>query len=402
VRQGGRRRARLLADVCGRFVRQAQVDFNSLCVTDVRETLRLLHILSTNFNLETLALKPRSCQIAWPDNREPVRTSDLFLDGVENAIQQARQLKHLSLGCISELCDHADELVELLTTHQMSSLQTLHIASVKENPDSYGLVDLPGESFAIFANLSVLGIDYDYVTDNLLLGFASAGRVPLGKLVVHVHGIDSNQKPVSNNTWRQIVRTSPNLEVTLNLIHSLDGVANMLDLLRPAMPLAHLRMFFCQSINVAGINFIARHNYAKFQSIHIIDGVLDDRPNAYDVDTDEDPFVMLAWKCMNLKDFTVIGYEVSQDDLIAIARLRGQQLCTLAVPSCCVATIEEEDDNFWVSFGNYGSEFISEVSRCLGQTWEPISDQCLHPAVMDSQADAETAYLHILQQDQAC
>ena len=44
---------------------------------------------------------------------------------------------------------------------------------------------------------------------------------------------------------------------------------------------------------------------------------------------------------------------------------------------------------------------LLQVSGSLGWDWEPISDEQLHPAVTDSHADAETAYLHLLLQDQA-
>ena len=74
------------------------------------------------------------------------------------------------------------------------------------------------------------------------------------------------------------------------------------------MPLAHLRSFFCSQINTAAIDFIAQHNYSSMKSIYIIDGIVNmNQPNVYEVVTDEDPFVMLAWKCPNLKKFVLIG-----------------------------------------------------------------------------------------------
>lgn len=222
-------------------------------------------------------------------------------------VRNPRRLKQLSLGCIGELCDHADEILALLANHQASSLHTLHICSVKEDPDSYGLIELPPAHFEAFHNLHILGIDYDYVTNPLLQAFARPGRVPLEKLVVHVHGIEPDHEKITNCTWRHLVRACPNLGVTLNFIHSIDGVMSLLDIVQPAMPLAHLRFLFCQQINVAGINFISRFNSKSLKSIHIIDGMQEERPNTYETETDEDPFVMLAWQCPNLQEFTLVG-----------------------------------------------------------------------------------------------
>lgn len=65
---GERLRSNFLANRCGRFVKQAVVKFNSRSITEVRECLRILHILSENKNLESFSLQPSSCHIDWPDN----------------------------------------------------------------------------------------------------------------------------------------------------------------------------------------------------------------------------------------------------------------------------------------------------------------------------------------------
>ncbi len=208
---------------------------------------------------------------------------------------------------MGELTDHADYLLPLLAANQATTLEILHISSIKEDPESYGLINLPSNTIHAFRNLRVLGMDYDYITNDLLEGFMQPGRVKLEKLIIHVHGIEPDHEKITNSTWRHLVKGNPKLEVTLNLLHSIDGVVGMLDLLQPALPLVHLRMFFCQQINVAGINFIAQHHCNTLQSIHIIDGMANFQPNSYESDSPEDPFVMLAWKCPNLHSFTLIG-----------------------------------------------------------------------------------------------
>lgn len=42
-----------------------------------------------------------------------------------------------------------------------------------------------------------------------------------------------------------------------------------------------------------------------------------------------------------------------------------------------------------------------QISKSVGQEWQPISNEQLHLAVKDRHADAEMAYLEMLLQDQA-
>ena len=49
------------------------------------------------------------------------------------------------------------------------------------------------------------------------------------------------------------------------------------------------------------------------------------------------------------------------DDLIAIARLRGKQLQTLDIPLSCIASVDEVEDGVWVDLGNVNQKFNEEV-----------------------------------------
>lgn len=56
-----------------------------------------------------------------------------------------------------------------------------------------------------------------------------------------------------------------------------------------------------------------------------------------------------------------VGYEILDDDIMAIARLRGEQLKKFDIPLSCIATLDEDeetparyayvDDDFVVSVG---------------------------------------------------
>ena len=72
-----------------------------------------------------------------------VLTSLRFTDSLEAIVKNARRLKHLSVGCLEELGDHTTVLLPLLAEHQGATLEVLHVATVKEDPDSYGLIAMP-------------------------------------------------------------------------------------------------------------------------------------------------------------------------------------------------------------------------------------------------------------------
>lgn len=208
---------------------------------------------------------------------------------------------------MEELLEHSNVIVNLLTQHHASTLQSLHLASVKEDSESYGIIDLNANDFCHFTALHSLSLDYDYLTNDLLHIFLDSKKTKLEVLVINVHGIDADHEVITNETWRRLRNHSPDLEVTLNLIHSFEGVAVLLDILQPSMPLAKFRQMFCSNINIASISFISSHYNNTLKEIHIIDGFINGDPNIYEIEADEDPFVMLAWRCPKLEHFTLIG-----------------------------------------------------------------------------------------------
>lgn len=392
-----RHRSRFLADRCGRFVREAVIKFNAHNCLEVREGMRIITILGSNKNLQHFALFPSSCHIEWPDSNFVNR----FLNGIETIVQISRRLRHFSLGCVEELLEHSNHLLQLLSKHHSQSLKHLFLASVKEDSENYGIIWLTPDDLRPFYQLTHLSIDYDYLTNSVLESFVDRSRAKLERLIIHVHGIESTHEKISNATWQMVSAHNPVLEVTINFVHSFDGVESLLDILQPNLPLAHFRQFFCTNLNTAAINYMSTHYRNSLQSVYILDGLMDGYPVPYISQTDEDPFVMLAWRCNKLQNFSLIGYEILEDDVIAIARLRGHSLKSYNIPHCCICTVEEEEEHIsWFSHGCYAPEFPQKVSENLKWNWSPIEDDELPLAVFDISADAERAYMRILLSDQ--
>jgi len=49
------------------------------------------------------------------------------------------------------------------------------------------------------------------------------------------------------------------------------------------------------------------------------------------LNTDQDPFVMMAWHCKKLQEIVIHGYVLDPHNLIGISRLRGRGLKKLEV-----------------------------------------------------------------------
>lgn len=74
---------------------------------------------------------------------------------VRMLVQQCQRLEALSLGCSEELAVYVGALLDLLAHHQACSLRYLGLASVKDDPDDYLLLDLDPSLFRSFQVLQV-------------------------------------------------------------------------------------------------------------------------------------------------------------------------------------------------------------------------------------------------------
>lgn len=229
-----------------------------------------------------------------------------FVQCLQCIIRTSRKLKHISLGCSEELLAHSDYFVDCLSSH-CSTLEGIHLASVKEDSDNYGIIDLDVYKFRSFTSLKHLSIDYDFLDSQFLHIFSESGRTPLTTLNINVHGVGPEHEKVTNVSWHNFSSHNKDIEVTINLVHSYTGMLNLLDILKPSLPLTHFRQFFCSNVNVAGLGLVANYYCHSLQSVHIVEGFDAGLPATYEVTTDEDPFVMMAWKCLSLTDFTLIG-----------------------------------------------------------------------------------------------
>lgn len=117
-------------------------------------------------------------------------------------VKTSVSLQALSLGCAEDLAASSGILLEPLCHHHAKHLTHLSLASVKYDPDDYILLELDTTVFRGFPRLSILTLDYDYVSDTLL---KSLDNGLMERLVIHVHGLEDNHPGTSNNAWISFV-----------------------------------------------------------------------------------------------------------------------------------------------------------------------------------------------------
>ncbi|GFR33117.1 f-box only protein 33 [Trichonephila clavata] len=391
--------ARFLAKHCGKFVREVVIEVNSSNPRDVQLCKEVLKVLTYNNNLRALSIKPLSSRLEWTDYNDTL-SLDQYVEFLIRIIKRAHCLEHLSLGCIEELLDLSEHFLTPLSKYQAKCLRSLHLSSVKEVPGSYFVNDLNSSLFSTFLNLERLSIDYDHLSDQLFDGLAQSQHRPLCHLIIHVHSFDYGYPKVSDAAWKRLALHSPSLEVTINLLHFHNLAENVRNVLSREMPLAHFRVYFSSGFDVEILTQIAFLNDHSLRSLVMVDELDDNLTAAATFLTGGiDPLIMLAWRCKKLNYIKIIGYEVGADSLIAISRLRGEQLQVLKIPECCISSsqLEESEGMTQEDALHY---MQCEVSYRLYQFWQPMALNDLPLAVRNVNVDADGAYLDELLRDQ--
>ena len=154
--------------------------------------------------------------------------------------------------------------------------------------------------------------------------------------------------------------------------------------MKEKMPIEKLRMYFCQSLNPEMLQFIRDNYFDTLKTFCVVDTITDPTlryHNPFRNDADPDPWVLLAWKCKYLEELTLIGYEILQINLTAIAQLRNN-LKIFHIPMDCVITLrygafadddffeDEEGDDTRVDYGICSIQVISKVIIILLQVKE--------------------------------
>lgn len=153
---------------------------------------------------------------------------------------------------------------------------------------------------------------------------------------------------------------------------SLDTKINFKNLL-----IFKLRMYFCKSLNSDLLQYLSNNYCDSLKSLVIVDSITDPTlryHNPLRYDADPDPLVLLVWKCKNLTELTIIGYEMLEINLIAIAKLRSS-LKDFNVPIDCIIDLrygEFKNDDFIED--EDGEDTIVDYGFCSDQVIDKVSN----------------------------
>lgn len=171
----------------------------------VEEALSLLKKLSCNRQLRKLFLESSSSSFEYDDDNDdsPGYTTPLIKSLVK-IIETSNRLEALSLGCIEELTASAAMLLEPLRLHHAKHLTTLSLASVRDEPDDYDFLQFDYEFvFSSFVRLSILTLDYEFITDYLLQALDNG---TMERLVIHVHGWNDHYLGTTDSAWQNFIQ----------------------------------------------------------------------------------------------------------------------------------------------------------------------------------------------------
>jgi len=120
-----------------------------------------------------------------------------------NIIETSNCLEALSLGCMIEPIENQFIFLEPLRLHHAKHLTHLSLASVKDNPDYDDVFKIDTSFFNSFVRLSVLTLDYEFVSDTLLKALDNGC---MQRFVIHVHGWKESYPGATNRAWQLFVQ----------------------------------------------------------------------------------------------------------------------------------------------------------------------------------------------------
>ncbi|KAJ8410182.1 hypothetical protein AAFF_G00201630 [Aldrovandia affinis] len=351
------------------------------------QVICVLRSLRNNRNLQKLSLYGATCILqeegilerTHPDqdtqgSKKIKEVQQLF----EQVLANSRQLKWL--GCAF--------MLGVITPHSLPALSNLSAASLEHlslldgqtppplqdqtppSTENQAPPLLRSPELERLPRLCSLALDFHHFTSAMCHALSGGGRAPLLRLSLLLGGTAPPESPPSEEDWRALVRRSAGLRVYLM---ALDGRSeDLLRVLKPSLPLEQLHFDSYAACSAGALELVSLQYHKTLTHFSLV------RDNARFPDLsdnrNEDPLVLLAWRCTRLSLLVLHGYTVWAHNLIAISRLRGSSLKVLAVPEESIhfdphqAQDPEEDPLH---------HLIKEVSLGLGRSWSPALDSAL-------------------------
>ncbi|XP_076604235.1 F-box only protein 33 [Chaetodon auriga] len=332
--------------------------------------------IRNNRNLRKLSLYGDTCILQQEGLLDSINLHQIHQgDKKINEIQQlfmellsnTRQLKWLSCSFMLGLVTPCS--LACLSNPSAETLQHLNLMDHQLGP----LISL--SELDRLSNLHSVALDFSDLTSELCGLLASPHRTPLHRLALLLNGaaleFKSLEGTATEDDWKALVRVSANLRVYIMALE-VDS-SELLRVLKPSLPLERLHLDSYNTVVSDATLELISQQYNKTLTHFLL---LRDDPDFPDltINRNEDPLVLLAWRCTQLAVMVIHGYTVWSHNLVAISRLRGSSLRVLTVSE---ESIDFDPDQSACMEGDPVHNLVKEVSLGLGRVWHPCLDSSL-------------------------
>ncbi|KAG7466232.1 hypothetical protein MATL_G00162690 [Megalops atlanticus] len=341
--------------------------------TYLDQVLCVLNSIRNNRNLQKLSLYGDTCIL----QDEGILDSS-HLHQVDQGSKKIKEIQQLFEEVLAN-----SRRVKWLSSAFMLGMVTPSSLAAMSNPSATSLEHLslldnqlpslvPAIEMERLLNLRSLALDFCEFTSDMCRLLSRSDHMPLHRLSLLINGTALAGKSLdgtaSEDDWKALVRHSGNLRV---YIMALDVRSqDLLTVLKPSLPLERIHFdSYSTCTSVATVELISLQ-YHKTLTHFIL--IRDEAgfPDLSD-NRNEDPLVLLAWRCIHLSVLVIHGYTVWAHNLVAISRLRGSNLRVLAVSE---ESIDFDPDPVFYLEEDPVHNLIKEVSLGLGRVWHPMMD----------------------------
>ncbi|XP_066532065.1 F-box only protein 33 [Hoplias malabaricus] len=364
----------LQLELCGGDAEHDRAECGKLqASTHLEQLLRVLRHLRYNRNLQRLSLYG-DVYILQDDSI----LDSSYLSQIDQGGKRIKEIQQL----FEEILSNSRQLKWLSCSFVLGLLTPVSLASLSnpstETLEHLSLLDsqlqslVPAAELQRLPHLRSLSIDFCHFSSDMCRLLSAADRTPLHRLSLLLNGAALEAKPLhdtaTEDDLKALVRSSANLRVYLMAVDVCSE--DLLQVLKPSLPLERVHLDSFSSLVTDSVLELISQQYHRTLTHFVLvrdEGGFPD----LSLNRNEDPLVLLAWRCVHLAVLIIHGYTVWSHNLVAISRLRGSNLKVLTVTE---DSIDFDPDQCAFVEGDPVHNLVKEVSLGLGRVWHPCLD----------------------------
>lgn len=315
---------------CSRFLTGIDFYFDPNSSHNVMDLIKILKYLSSNevanyevnnrSNVYAICRNLKHFEIIPITTLVRCSTDDRFMSlyyGLADAIRflfsKCQSLQYVSIGNLHELVYDTEEYFkQFIHAGYASQLRCLQFSSIKGDVYRYLPHSVSMKYLEKFISLQHLSIDFDVLNTKAISILSKLNSFQT--LSINVHRFNREHPGISKEVWSYLVSKHPNLEVSVNLLHTdcsnLEIVIE--SLINTSMRLKHFRAYYLEfeanhnpELICNMIEIISNRHSNTLTSLILVDSVLS--PVEYFKILTPNVLVMLSWRCHKLQNIALIG-----------------------------------------------------------------------------------------------